>query len=70
MLMIAGWTFKIHEDAFSQWETPVMSASLFFFGHTGSDKFSTVLISNANETKRRRNEWSYNKSRRTQRTYT
>ena len=30
MLMIAGWTFKIHEDAFSQWETPAMSASLFF----------------------------------------
>ena len=30
MLMIADWTFKIHEDTFSQWETPVMSASLFF----------------------------------------
>ena len=30
MWMIAGWTFKIHEDAFSQWETPAMSASLFF----------------------------------------
>ena len=27
-----------------------------YFGHTGSDKFSTVLISNANETKRRQNE--------------